>query len=168
MGERQGFVLPLLYVLLPSKSEAIYTKILLSGPDEFPEDCFSWITARIYLLVKCFYLPCADCAPHWLINGGDLSNLVSSNSSSSCTSSNLVTAVNPMDSPSSRITSSGSTTSAVRDSRVASWHELFHTSYLALYSRTGCRKAIVYKRANPLSSPVKTKDTEDEGIHSKW
>uniref|UniRef100_A0A915E0W9 SAM domain-containing protein n=1 Tax=Ditylenchus dipsaci TaxID=166011 RepID=A0A915E0W9_9BILA len=46
--------------------------------------------------------------------GGDLFNLVSSNSSSSCTSSNLVTAVNPMDSPSSKISSSGSTTSAGR------------------------------------------------------
>uniref|UniRef100_A0A915DIB1 SAM domain-containing protein n=1 Tax=Ditylenchus dipsaci TaxID=166011 RepID=A0A915DIB1_9BILA len=44
--------------------------------------------------------------------GGDLSNLVNSNSSSSCTSSNLVTAVNLMDSPSSRVSSSGSTTSA--------------------------------------------------------
>uniref|UniRef100_A0A915E266 SAM domain-containing protein n=1 Tax=Ditylenchus dipsaci TaxID=166011 RepID=A0A915E266_9BILA len=45
---------------------------------------------------------------------GDLSNSVSSNSSGSCASSNIVTAVNPMNSPSSRISSSGSTTSAGR------------------------------------------------------
>uniref|UniRef100_A0A915CRI3 MULE transposase domain-containing protein n=1 Tax=Ditylenchus dipsaci TaxID=166011 RepID=A0A915CRI3_9BILA len=45
MGERQGFVLPLLYVLLPSKSEAIYTKMWKMIQTLWPE--FNPTTANL-------------------------------------------------------------------------------------------------------------------------